>query len=286
MDDRLVLDLKCWDRIAELKSGVNHDNEDDFKLGKPPIIEWWIRSTFVPPDDGEPWDWSHVFAFLDKYKEVLPTAERLPNIVPQAEPVIDPDSRNFIFEVAAEPAYFRRRTEDSSKTVQVGEHELVVSHLRKRPGTYPGFNDLFRQFDEFLSDYYRTFQPAAIDKLELHNVDLIVIPERANEKFELTDFLVGAPTLPPEPFGTAFDTDWSISFSCPDPRDIAHVAFSMLPPDGNDVRFRLDWHYWCQKIADEDRNSVADRLQIAHNYLNRCFRTIFTPFVWDLFEPQ
>ena len=262
------------------------DVEVDFKLKNPPIIEWWIRSAFVPPDDGEPWEWDRVFQFLDKYKDALPTAERLPNFVPQAEPAIDPDSKNFIFEVAAEPAYLRRRTEDRSKTLQIGEHELVVSHLRKEAETYPGFNDLFEQFRDFLDDYYQAFQPAGIDTLELHNVDLIVIPDKAAEEFELTEFLLGAPTLPSEPFGAAFDTDWSISFRCPDPRDVAHVSFSMLPPDGNDIKFRLDWHYWCRKIESHNPDSVADRLKVAHNYLNRCFRKIFTPFVWNIFDPQ
>ena len=265
---------------------VNDDNGNDFKLGNPPIIEWWIRSTFVPPDDGEPWDWFLCFDFLERYKESLPLIEKLPSFIPQAKPVKDPKSKNYMFELSAEPAFFRRRTKDRSKTVQVGEHEFVVSHLRNGTDSYPGYGDLFEQFQQYLNDYRGSFHPSGIDTLELHNVDLVVIPDKANSEFELTDFLIGAPTLPSEPFGIAFDTDWTIAFKCPDERDVANVSFTMLPSDENDLRFRLDWHYWCQKIGEDNPDSVADRLFIAHNYLNSCFRAIFTPFVWNLFHPQ
>jgi len=265
---------------------MSHETETDFKLGNPPIIEWWIRSTFVPPDDGQSWNWEQGVAFLNSYGAELPIQEKLPQFVPQADAVAASDTSELTFSGTIEPAYFRRRTKDRSKTLQIGEHELVVAHLRKAAETYPGFSELSDQFRDYLVGYQQTFLPASIDKIELHNVDLVVIPNRAKTAFELSEFIKGAPSLPEEPFGSAFDTSWTISFKCPQLDDVAHLQFGMLPRDGDDLRFRLDWHYVCQNIVEDSPDSVAERLNIAHTYLNSCFKGIFTGEVWNQFNPK
>ncbi|MEM9411309.1 MAG: TIGR04255 family protein [Planctomycetota bacterium] len=259
--------------------------ETSFKLRKAPVIEWWIRCNFFPREDGEPWDWNAALEFLRQYKDELPIEEHLPSFIPQAKPVKDKKTDRIKFEATVEPAYFRRRTDNTSRSVQVGRDELVVTQLRTETNEYPGFSKLLADFENYLQQYDDILKPSAIDDIEVHYVDLVVVPDAATENFEITDFLIIGPELPQEPFGSAFHTSWTMSFICPDVRDISHFSFELLPPDGKDIRFRLDWHYICRKLASGSDESVADRLTIAHNYLNRCFQKVFTPEVWELFEP-
>lgn len=255
-----------------------------FKLGNPPIIEAWIRATMASaPESG--WNWSDAFKMLTEYGDDYPVLESLPEFTPTPKG-LDENQLPEEIEIHVAPRYARTRSVDRTKVVQVGRHELLVIHGRANDQPYPGLETLFEAFLDAFGRYCEHVPTIGIESVELHYADLIVIPDLYTEEREIGDYFVGAPDFPAEPFGAVGSVSWSALLSCPGSPDVAQVSVQMQPPDGNDGRFRLDWHSWCRGVPPDDIRAIENRLHIAHNYLNSCFQAICREPVWSLFDPR
>lgn len=100
--------------------------ESDIELGKPPIVEGWVRASYVPSQDDTQWDWHEAVDFLESFRQELPIRESLPEMVPVASDLKDGELPDVI-EIQVQPKYIRVRTDTRSKVVQVGEHAQFVS---------------------------------------------------------------------------------------------------------------------------------------------------------------
>jgi uncharacterized protein (TIGR04255 family) len=125
---------------------------DDFKLGKPPIIEAWIRAAFHPTDAPEVWDWGGTMEFLESFAPELDTIEMMPE-PPRVERVKNKRKRHQELQVTLEPRCFRVRNQDRSTIVQVGKTDLLVSRMRTDEAAYPGFTEVLRSFEEILERF-------------------------------------------------------------------------------------------------------------------------------------
>lgn len=255
----------------------------EFKLQNPPVAEVWIQASFAPAADGVEWDWRDAIEFLDSFED-LPIRESLPQFVPVVTSVAPGDLPDEI-QIQVTPRFARARTDTRSQIVQIGENELLVSHVRESDDNYPGFTPLKGLFLEALRGYRDTFTPAKVLALELHYVDIVVLPATPGQVFNLSDLFAGAPDLPEQPFGNAVDAAWSFGFLDSDTGDLGQFAVRILAPEPGFVRFRLDWHRRCQGF-DETESGIADRLSEAHNYLKQCFRSVCKDPVWTVFEPE
>jgi uncharacterized protein (TIGR04255 family) len=253
-----------------------------FNLNKPPVIETWARANMVPAPEST-WQWLDALRLLKTYREELPILEDLPEFTPQAKR-IDGGVPTEI-ELLVEPRYFRCRTKDRSRIVQVGRNELVVGHGIDKGGQYPGFSELLREFLAAISRYLEHLDASSVDSVELHYVDLIVIPELYVDGKPPSEYFEGAPELPVTTFGEIINVAWSYVLSCPGGPDVAQLAVELLSPDPEtqDGRFRINWHATCPELGD-GKNAVEERLSAAHDYLKRCFRKVCKPAVWELFQ--
>jgi len=279
---------ECAASIRERKATATNSeiplNVMTFKLGNPPVIEAWIRAAMASAPESE-WNWSDVFEMLSGYGDEYSELESLPEFTPTAKG-LDKNQLPEEIQIHVAPRYVRTRSADRTKTVQVGRHELLVIHGRANDQPYPGFGKLFGAFLDAVGRYREHVPTIGVASVELHYADLIVIPDLYTEQREISDYFVGAPDFPAEPFGGMAGVSWSALLSCPESQDFAQVALQMQPPDGNDGRFRLDWHCWCPELPPDDAGAIENRLHSAHNYLNSCFRAICKEPVWNLFDPS
>jgi hypothetical protein len=58
-----------------------NDEELSFELGNPPLVEAWIRSTFLPSEDSASWDWDAAIDFLNTFSPELVDIETLPGVL-------------------------------------------------------------------------------------------------------------------------------------------------------------------------------------------------------------
>lgn len=255
-----------------------------FKLGNPPIIEGSIRAVMIPSPESI-WDWEDVERMLKTYSDELPITEIFPSWTSQPKG-LEKGKLPKEIEISVKPKYARVRTESRSKIVQVGQNELLVLRTRLSDAPYPGFSQLNQDFDDALSRYCEHIATDGVESANLHYVDLIVIPEMYGQGLDLHDYFVGSPEFPSNPFGELAQVSWSTMFKCPpNSPDFARLSVQMLRPDATDGRFRLDWHCFCPEFSSLDRNSIAERLDAAHNYLISCFKAVCKDPVWNLFDP-
>ncbi len=257
---------------------------DDFKLGKPPIIEAWIRATFHPTDAPDAWEWTGTFEFLESFAPELDTIESLPE-PPRVERVKKKGKRHQELQFTLEPRYFRVRNADRSKIVQVGKTDLLVSRMRTDAAAYPGFTEVLRSFEEILKRFTQSIGARAINTIELHYVDLIQIPLPADGRITLSDYFQGMGEPKSSPFGETWQLSWSANLIPPDSSDTAQIAFQTMPAEDQSVRFRVDWHR-TTRMTPSSEHSVRSQLTAAHKYLKSCFHSFCLPRTWELFEPS
>lgn len=262
-------------------------DETDFKLANPPIVEAWIRVTFLPTENAEPWDWNRVVSFLQGYSPELDTIEGLPE-PPKVVKVKRSQKKNQltvnILTEPGEPRYFRARNSDSTQIVQVGKTELLVSLMRDGSTEYGGFARLLAFFHGVLEDLESHVGTRSIQLLELHYVDVIQIPFLDN-MLDIKQYFSGVPELSGPPFGDMWQVNWSVNLIPPGSSDSSQLSVQCLPPEPNEMRFRLDWHR-ASELENPSREIVINRLTESHGYLKQCFRAFCRPKTWSLFGPQ
>ncbi len=254
-----------------------------FKLKKPPVIEAWIQASLEPTPESE-WSWEPVANVLQSFGGDLDVFEHMPSFSPEAKK-FDKDNRPTEIQIRVEPRFLRVRNKQRSKVVQIGHNELLVNSVRQDDEHYPGFEALKGSFLESLDRYRERIPVLGVHSIELHYVDLVVIPGLYDEVRELDDIFVGAPRLPEDPFGVTISSSWSNTFVNPTSNVPIQLTIEMLAPDGQDGKFRMDWHCWCPEISGLDAESITSGLSVTHDFLLKCFQAVFKPDVWKLFDP-
>jgi uncharacterized protein (TIGR04255 family) len=257
-----------------------------FILGKPPVVEAWAQATMTPTPESE-WDWEKAEGFLRLCKQEGEVLEFLPEWTPEAQEAIQ-GKRLGPIELTVEPRYVRVRSKDRSRVVQVGQNELIVVQGRDPKSGFAGFEALSASFLESVEKYGNNLGSQGVDSVELHYVDLVVVPDLYNTGLSLPEYFEGAPNLPAEKYGPVMRVAWSYKLACPNKIDYAELTVKLLPPDNedNDGRFRLDWHAWCPNVASPDLTVAETRLRAAHDYLKSSFKELCLPPIWTLFDPK
>ncbi len=254
-----------------------------FELRSPPVVEAWIRASTLPSPESE-WSWENAKDVLQTYGEDFPVREILPNFVPKPMPGLDPEIPRHI-KIEVEPLCLRVKTSCESKVVQLGQNEIVVAHTRTDGQGPPGFQRLLAEFLDAMQRYDRIIPIVGLAQLELHYVDLVVIPGLYEPNSSPSDYFVGAPILPAEPFGDVARVSWSHVLYPAGDIGHAYMSAQLEPPDGNQGRFLLHWHFWCPGVAPLSSDAVDSSLRQAHDYLLACFRATCKNKLWELFGP-
>lgn len=255
------------------------------RFGKPPVVEVWISLEFDPNENKQQFDLELVERYLEPYQDELPkreVARERELTVVQTSPTDLPKS----LQIKDRVQHIRQWNENRSRMLQVGDDQLAF-HLVKVDEDTPGYSKVREAAEPKLESYVGVFEPSQIRNATLHYLDIIDIPIPDSGKIELQDFFPHAADLPESPFGLTEAFVQQFQVACPVDEGPLFVRLQNHPAPTEDqvIRFRLEWHKQSSAVNSLDLSQVWQRMDVAHEYMRRCFREVLSPATLNLFEP-
>lgn len=255
------------------------------KFRKPPVVEVWISVEFDPNPNKRQWDLELVQQFISHYAAEFPKLEALHERelqVQEASPVDLPKVIGQQLRVQS----VRLWNDARSRMLQIGDDNLSY-HILKAFDDIPGYRKVREAAQPKLEEYARVFQPSQIRNATLHYVDIIEIPRPENDLLELKDYFIPTADLPEEPYGPMTGLTQQFEVQCPVDNGPLFLQLQAMPasPENNSYRFRMEWHKQSSEVNTLDFAQVWARMDVAHEYMWKCFLAAFPQRTLDLFEP-
>ena len=246
------------------------------KFRTPPVVEVWISIDFDPNENKREWELELVKQYVEKYEVELPKVEA----VHQQQIQVQETSSQAL------PKVVGRQYEERSRVLQIGDDQLSF-HVLKTDDAYPGYHVVRTELENKLEVYEQVFQPTRIRNATLHYLEVIDIPRPESGKIELGDYFRASIDLPEEPFGPTAGFAHQFQVMCPVDLGPLFVQLQAIPspPDSNVFRFRMEWHKQSSNVNTLDSTQVWTRMDIAHEYMRKCFRAALTERTIELFQP-
>ena len=255
------------------------------KFRKPPVVEVWISVEFEPNANKRKWDLELVQQYVALYKTELAKLEiiqeheiQIREISPEQLPkVVGRNNRVRLVRVS---------NDDQTRVLQIGDDQLAF-HVLRIGLDYPDYRTTREGLERKLEDYVRVFQPTLIRNATLNYLDIVDIPRSEPGAIDLRDYFVSAIDLPVEPFGLMTDFGHRFQADCPDDPGPLLLDMQGMPfsKESNAFQVRMEWHKQCSEVNTLNFDQVWSRMDIAHEYMRRCFNASFTPRTLQLFEP-
>ena len=255
------------------------------KFRKPPVVEVWISVDFEPNEKKRQWDLGLVQKYVEQYHEEFPRLEALHEQTIQVQETSPTDLPKVIRKDVRLQSV-RLWNDARSRMLQIGDDNLSY-HILKAADDTPGYQKVREAAQSKLEDYARIFQPSQIRNATLHYLDVIEIPRPVGGKLDLKDYIIPSADLPEDPFGPISGLTYQFQLICPVDRGPLFLQLQAMPssPENNAFRFRMEWHKQSSDVNTLDFAQVWARMDIAHEYMRRCFLASFTQRTLDLFEP-
>lgn len=264
-------------------------NPQNYRLGKPPVIEAWVHLRFRPRENARPWDPGVAEEFLKKSFGNMFEAKDCVGHVKWA-PGRDSSTGEFR---NPEPVFERVRaaTKEEDRFVQAGRNVLVYNLLRKSEAAWPEFSSLKAGALDAYDKYVAFTQPEGIQTASVNYRDIVTLPVGDEEGIALGDFFTIYPEVPKNTFGSLSDFTFDAGLPTFSESGILRVRVKSEPPLADEqtdatARFRLDWELAAQHELRLDRQELDDWLTGAHKDMLKAFRAAFTSDAWALFEPE
>jgi uncharacterized protein (TIGR04255 family) len=256
-----------------------------FALEKPPVVEVWLAFDFDPNDNKREWDLELVRRYVQQYSGDLPKLEAMHEKKIEFHET-SPTELPKVVSHTVELKQVRISDNAKSRFLLVAD-DRIAYHVLKSADGYPGYSAVRRETSSKLSDYIELFQPARIRTMAIHYVDIVDIPRPRDGKIDMADYFIGSADLPENPFGTIADMSIQFVVQCPVDEGPLILQLQSLPApnESNVIRFRMDWHKRSVGVNSIDLSQVFARLDVAHDYMRRCFWASLTERTLDLFEP-
>lgn len=255
------------------------------KFRRPPVAEVWISVDFDPNENKREWELELVKQYVELYKADLPRLEAIHERQIQVQET-SPQALPKVVSHQIRLQFLRISNDKRSRVLQIGDDQLSF-HILKDDQSHPTYRTVRDEMQPKLEEYARIFQPSRIRDATLHYLDIIDIPRPANGKVELADYFVAPLDLPEEPFGLIAGFAHSFQLVCPvDPGPLLlQLQLIPSPPESNRFRFRMDWHKLSLGVNTLDVSEMWTRMDVAHDYIRKCFLASFTQRTLELFEP-
>jgi uncharacterized protein (TIGR04255 family) len=256
-------------------------------LKKPPLVEVWISFRFEPGIDAPPWSRERYTSFLQALGSRYPQTQEMTRRairVTATRPSRPPRIKDVVEEVLA----VRALTDDGLRAVQLAPDELVVNYLHSPSVAYPGFPSLLTEAMEHCARYRECYPSSGVKQVALHYVDLIDIPVPEDRVLRSEDFFNLNIQVPPQEFGGILAFELRLACRPTTGHDSVELLFATeaTQPDESVRRFRMEWRTATQADRIMSEEEIRGGLQAAHDRLEHCFRSAFTPAGWALFEPE
>lgn len=264
------------------------------KLGKPPVVEAWIKFEFGLDEDSAPWGEETASAFID---EALEGRYKLEVFMGKAEVALGRgDDRHPRIE-GGKITLDRAKAvhaEDKAKVVQISRGKLVCNLLRGS-AEWLGFEVLLTEALDVLPRYESFFSTRGVESVSVHYRDLVSIEIAEDEnRLDLRDYFTLLPEVP-DHYGPVPDFRMScvlpeavesgvLSMSLRRDRDLSQEAETASST--RSLRFAMDWDLRTEEQDMEDMEKVETWLQSASKDIRHAFRCAFTDQAWELFEPE
>ena len=258
------------------------------RLGKPPILEVYIRFDFPHQEEAPSLDAGLVGEFLESLGNLKPKdVTRTQDVRIQWAP----GSQQGRLGIKGRIDRIRGCTEDETKWLQVGATYLVYNVLRRQEDVdYPGYEVLRDDALKYFERYREFFGEGHVEAVALHYVDVVSIPKSdCFEKPRLEEYFTLHPQVPEGDFGPTAGFEMSVVSACEGHSDTAVNV--RLRRDSDDestgaYRFRMEWDARCSGMENPEPSVLAQTLDRLHEELRRRFRACFTDTAWLAFEPE
>lgn len=255
------------------------------KFRKPPVVEVWISIDFDPNESKRQFDLDLVQQYVRQYESELPKIEAIHEQTIQVQETSPTDLPKVIHK-DVQLQFVRIWNDARSQMLQIGDDQIAF-HILKTSEETPGYRKVRDGAEVKLADYVRIFQPSRIRNATLHYLDIIEIPKPPGGVVNLRDFFPQAMDLPEEPFGPTTALSQQFQVMCPVDEGPLFFRLQNLPspPEMQVFRFRLEWHKLSTDVNTLDLAEVWRRMDIAHDYMWRCFTAALSGSTLQLFEP-
>ena len=250
-------------------------------LNKPPLTEVWISFEFEPPPGGSPWTQERYGLFLKRIEDAYPVTEQL------IQSGLRQEKGSKKVQLVEAVVAVRSFSDTGTRAVQLRPNGMVVNYIRSDGEKYPGFASLLDEAIRHQQAYRECYNPAGVVGAALHYVDVVEIPIPESGVFQSEEYFTVNLRLP-EAFGSVADFHLATVLRVAETDDLVELVFSSDAhvPGESIRRFRLEWHMPVKGAGRMDDRQLRDGLILAHDRLYVCFRSVFTPNGWALFEPE
>ena len=256
-------------------------------LKKPPLVEVWMSFRFEPGIEAPPWSRERYTLFLQALASRYPQTQEMTRRairVTATRPGRPPRIKEVVEEVLA----VRALTDDGLRAVQLAPDELVVNYLHSSEVAYPGFPVLLAEAMDHCHRYGECYQSLGVKQAALHYVDLIDIPVPEDRVLRSEEYFNLNIQIPQQEFGGIEAFEVKLACRPTTGSDSVELVFAteVTQPDEPVRRFRMEWRTATQANGIMTEAEIRGALQSAHDRLEQCFQSVFTPTGWALFEPE
>lgn len=255
------------------------------KFNKPPVVEVWISIDFDPNENKRQFDVERVQQYVQQYESELPKLEVIHEETIQVQESSSTDLPQVVHK-DVQLKSVRLWDKQRSRMLQIGDDQIAF-HLLKTNEETPGYQNVRQWAEPKLADYVKVFQPSQIRHATLHYLDIINIPKLQDGILNLSDYFPFVTEVPDDPFGPTAALTQQFQVMCPVDEGPLFFRLQSLPssPEMQVFRFRLEWHKLSAEITTLDLAEVWKRMDVAHDYMWKCFTTALSGSTIQLFDP-
>lgn len=240
---------------------------------------------FEPAPGSPVWDRKRYEIFLDAVGQAYPNVEEMSRRAVQlaaSRAGAHPRVKQIVEQILA----IRAITDDGLRVVQLMPDQLAVNYVRGDAEPYPGFSVLLDEAIRHCQRYIECYRPLGVLEAALHYVDIVDVPLPPDRCIQSDDYFTLTFEAPEEAFGGFVALEVKAVMAPPGSKEPVELIFTSEPSRSEDPhrRFQLEWHTAARTGSRMDDTSLRANLQVAHDRLEKCFRSAFTPKGWALFE--
>jgi uncharacterized protein (TIGR04255 family) len=254
------------------------------KFPNPPVAEVWLSFSFDPNASKREWDLDLLQKYLSEYTSELPIRDLLYDESLQVQ-ASSPTAMPRIVGKQVQLKTVRQWNQERSRVLVV-EDDQISFHLLRTECESPGYHKVRAEAESKLADYVRVFEPIKIRDASLHYLDIIEIPIPESTKIFLKDYFHISAEIPEEPFGMIEGFTNQFQIACPVDRGPLFMELQAMPsePSKKVLRFRMEWHKQSSHVNTLDLTQVWSRIDVAHQYMRKCFLASFTEQTLEIFN--
>ncbi len=247
----------------------------------PPLVEVFCE-LFFALSEGEEWDAFQTPQFYERIRHKMPVRKDLHTVgIAVTVPHGAKGGQGLDVRPHGPPTpRYRFQSSDGKTVAQIAENLLVVNQLPP----YYGWESFQSVLLEAFSHYVDLWPVAQIERVALHYVDKVVVPE---SQFELAAYFNLYPVLPIEAGEPITNVAMAFEVAGAGEGDILALSFRQQPSaDPDRTAFLFQFDYVATQARPATSAHLSEWLAGAHEHTRRLFENTFTERCKQLFRAE